>query len=365
MPTLTIGRVRPVYKGAYDAAQAYTVLDRVLFDGTVHECIADAPAGTSPVPDADTAFWVRIGGQGAKGDKGDKGDTGPQGPEGPAGADGKDGIDGAQGPRGLQGPQGDAGPRGEKGDAGPQGIQGIPGEKGDTGPQGPKGDKGDTPPLTSDLTLVALDVALSAKAGNDLKKQVDAARAAVDAIPKASATVAGLMQVGDNLAVSGGKVSVNNASTLAKGVVQLSDSTSSTSTTQASTPSATKAAYDKAVEALNKATEALNKALAATEIETSGYWAKENQVYVRYKDGRQIIYSAWKPWNTGTVVKFAYPFADVPAIFAQNNSAKTVNAGSTSLPPFRDITKNNFTVEDWAYGSAVKDGAWVAMGRWK
>lgn len=365
MPTLTIGRVRPVYKGAYDAAQAYTVLDRVLFDGTVHECIADAPAGTSPVPDADTAFWVRIGGQGAKGDKGDKGDTGPQGPEGPAGADGKDGIDGAQGPRGLQGPQGDAGPRGEKGDAGPQGIQGIPGEKGDTGPQGPKGDKGDTPPLTSDLTSTATDVALSAKAGNDLKKQVDAARAAVDAIPKASATVAGLMQVGDNLAVSGGRVSVSNASTSVRGVVQLSASTSSTSTAQASTPSATKAAYDKAVEALNKATEALNKALAAVEIEESGHLEEAGQTYVRYKDGRQIIYSVWKEWPTGTEVTFARPFITNPAMFVQHNTICKMYNDVDVLPPFRDISAASFTVEDWAFGGALKYGSWVAMGRWK
>ena len=200
MPTLNLGKVRPVYKGVYDTGTTYTVLDRVLFEGTVYECVADAPAGTGPQPDEDTAFWVRIGAQGAKGEKGD---TGPQGPEGPQGQQGE------PGPQGPQGPQGD------------------------TGPQGPQGPKGDTPPLTSSLTSTATDVALSAKAGNDLKKLADAAKSAADAaqsaadaaqagvddIPLASTTAAGLMKVGTNLSVSSGTVSVPNATSNKRGVV--------------------------------------------------------------------------------------------------------------------------------------------------
>ena len=250
MPTLNLGKVRPVYKGVYDTGTTYTVLDRVLFEGTVYECVADAPAGTGPQPDEDTAFWVRIGAQGAKGEKGDtgpqgpegpqgqqgepgpqgpqgpQGDTGPQGPQGPAGADGKDGVDGPQGPQGPKGDKGDKGDTGATGPQGPQGPAGADGATGPQGPQGPQGPKGDTPPLTSSLTSTATDVALSAKAGNDLKKLADAAKSAADAaqagvddIPLASTTAAGLMKVGTNLSVSDGTVSVPSATPSKRGVV--------------------------------------------------------------------------------------------------------------------------------------------------
>lgn len=250
MPTLNLGKVRPVYKGAYDTGTAYIVLDRVLFEGTVYECVADAPAGTAPAQDEDTAFWVRIGAQGAKGDKGDtgpqgpegpqgqqgepgpqgpqgpEGDTGPQGPQGPAGADGKDGVEGPQGPQGPKGDKGDKGDTGATGPQGPQGPAGADGATGPQGPQGPQGPKGDTPPLTSSLTSTATDVALSAKAGNDLKKLVDAAQGAADAaqagvdgIPLATTSVAGLVKIGTNLSVSSGTVSVPSATPSKRGVV--------------------------------------------------------------------------------------------------------------------------------------------------
>lgn len=50
--------------------------------------------------------------------------------------------------------------------------------------------------------------------------------------------------VGTNVDVSGGKISVKNGTTNQKGVVQLSSATDDTSTTKAATPSAVKAAYD-------------------------------------------------------------------------------------------------------------------------
>ena len=226
MPTLNLGKVRPVYKGVYDTGTAYTVLDRVLFEGTVYECVADAPAGTAPQPDEDTAFWVRIGAQGAKGEKGDTGPQGPQGPQGPAGADGKDGVVGPQGPQGPKGDKGDKGDTGATGPQGPQGPTGADGATGPQGPQGPQGPKGDIPPLTSSLTSTATDVALSAKAGNDLKKLVDAAKSAADAaqagvngIPLATTSVAGLVKIGTNLSVSDGTVSVPSATPSKRGVV--------------------------------------------------------------------------------------------------------------------------------------------------
>ena len=313
MPTLNLGKVRPVYKGVYDTGTAYSVLDRVLFGSTVYECVADAPAGTAPQPDEDTAFWVRISAQGAKGDKGDTGETGPQGPQGPAGADGRDGVDGPQGPKGDKGDKGDKGETGETGPQGPQGPAGADGATGPQGPQGPQGPKGDTPPLTSSLTSTATDVALSAKAGNDLKKLVDAAQSAADAaqagvddIPLASTTAAGLMKVGTNLSVSDGTVSVASASTSAKGVVKLSSATDSTSTTLAATASAVKAAYDMGASAAFPAgTQMLFVQAAAP----TG-WTKQTTV----NDAAIRIVSGTTGGNTGGSVAFSTAFVAGKAI---------------------------------------------------
>lgn len=63
-------------------------------------------------------------------------------------------------------------------------------------------------------------------------------------LPAATASVLGGVTIGSNVSVSSGKISVADASTSAKGVVQLSSSTSGTSTTKAATESAVKAAYD-------------------------------------------------------------------------------------------------------------------------
>lgn len=131
MATIKIGRVRPVYQGDYSSAKAYKVLDRVKHDGSVWECVADAPQGTAPQASA-SAYWLEIGARGAAGAKGDKGDVGPQGEQG---------LQGLQGPQGEQGVQGPEGPQGAPG---LQGERGLPGAKGDTGERGPQGDKGDT-----------------------------------------------------------------------------------------------------------------------------------------------------------------------------------------------------------------------------
>lgn len=149
MPSMTLGRVRPVFQGEYSSAKAYVVLDRVTLNGEVWECVKDAPAGTSPQDNSNT-FWVKIG---AKGPQGPKGDQGIQGPAGADGAKGDPGDTGPQGPQGIQGEKGDTGdtgpqgPAGEKGDTGPQGPagpKGDPGIQGPEGPQGPQGEKGAT-----------------------------------------------------------------------------------------------------------------------------------------------------------------------------------------------------------------------------
>ena len=67
-------------------------------------------------------------------------------------------------------------------------------------------------------------------------------------IPATAATTdaLGLVKIGTNITVNSGVISIANGSTSAKGVVQLSDSVSSTSTTLAATANAVKTAYDKA-----------------------------------------------------------------------------------------------------------------------
>lgn len=140
MPTLKIGRVRPVYQGEYSSAQGYVVLDRVLYEGAVWECVKDAPAGTAPQDNAST-FWVKIGA---------KGDAGPQGPQGIQGTPGADGATGPAGPAGQQGEQGAPGPKGDTGATGPQGPEGPQGPQGPQGDPGPKGDTGTTGPAGAD-----------------------------------------------------------------------------------------------------------------------------------------------------------------------------------------------------------------------
>lgn len=167
MPSMTLGRVRPVFQGEYSSAKAYVVLDRVTLNGEVWECVKDAPAGTAPQDNSST-FWVKIGAKGPQGErglqgiqgpagadgaKGDPGDTGPQGPQGIQGEKGDTGDIGPQGPAGEKGdagPQGPAGPKGDPGIQGPEGPQGPQGEKGATGDPGPKGDTGAAGPAGAD-----------------------------------------------------------------------------------------------------------------------------------------------------------------------------------------------------------------------
>lgn len=167
MPSMTLGRVRPVFQGEYSSAKAYVVLDRVTLNGEVWECVKDAPVGTAPQDNSST-FWVKIGAKGPQGErglqgiqgpagadgaKGDPGDIGPQGPQGIQGEKGDTGDTGHRGPAGEKGdpgPQGEPGPKGDPGIQGPEGPQGPQGEKGATGDPGPKGDTGDAGPAGAD-----------------------------------------------------------------------------------------------------------------------------------------------------------------------------------------------------------------------
>ena len=121
MTTINLGRVRPVYKGAWDAVATYEAYDFVLYQGSAYLALQNVPANY--VPTTQTTHWVLFGAKGSKGSKGDKGDTGDTGPQGPKGDKGDKGDTGDTGPRGL---------KGDKGDDGIQGLQGVPGPAGTT-----------------------------------------------------------------------------------------------------------------------------------------------------------------------------------------------------------------------------------------
>ena len=282
MPTLKIGRVRPVYQGEYSSAQGYVVLDRVLYEGAVWECVKDAPAGTAPQDNAST-FWVKIGA------KGDQGERGPQGIQGPPGADG---ATGPAGPAGQQGEQGEPGPKGDTGATGPQGPQGPQGEPGPKGDTGARGATGATGPAGADGADGLppehewQGTALRFKEPDGSWGQAVDLRGAPGSsatVPIATTSVAGKVKVGTNLSVAAdGTLSVASASTSAKGVVQLSSATNSTSTTLAATASAVKTAYDKGVSALNAANAAGGNKVKAYITEV---WNSDNSWYRKWSDG--------------------------------------------------------------------------------
>ena len=82
----------------------------------------------------------------------------------------------------------------------------------------------------------------------------------VSGIPTATTGQLGLVQAGTNINIAAGVISVADSSTTTKGVVQLVDSTSSTSTNSAATPNSVKTAYDTGAAAAVTASAALPKA---------------------------------------------------------------------------------------------------------
>ena len=316
MPTLKIGRVRPVYQGEYSSAQGYVVLDRVLYEGAVWECVKDAPAGTAPQDNAST-FWVKIGA------KGDQGERGPQGIQGPPGADG---ATGPAGPAGQQGEQGEPGPKGDTGATGPQGPQGPQGEPGPKGDTGARGATGATGPAGADGADGLppehewQGTALRFKEPDGSWGQAVDLRGAPGSsatVPIATTSVAGKVKVGTNLSVAAdGTLSVASASTSAKGVVQLSSATNSTSTTLAATASAVKAAYDKASAAA--AFPAGTQMLFVQDAAPTG-WTKQTTV----NDATIRIISGTTGGKTGGSVAFSTAFVAGKAITLSGNVGAT------------------------------------------
>lgn len=99
----------------------------------------------------------------------------------------------------------------------------------------------------------------------------------------------------------------------------------------------------------------------AIEIDSSGY--SSSQHWVRYKDGRQIIYSDWMENMNNANITFIKPFTTNPAMIGFDNA--NVPANMERKMKFTAITGTYFTTEDWAYGSPNKSGCWLAMGTWK
>lgn len=58
MPTtVNLGRVQPIYKGAYDSGEVYTPLDFVTYNGASYFCILTTTAGTLPT---NTTYWQLV-----------------------------------------------------------------------------------------------------------------------------------------------------------------------------------------------------------------------------------------------------------------------------------------------------------------
>jgi hypothetical protein len=179
---------------------------------------------------------------GPKGEKGEKGDAG--GPQGPAGPTGPTGPQGEQGPQGLQGTQGNPGAQGAQG---PTGSTGLKGDKGDTGATGATGAKGDTGATgatgaTGSQGIQGIQGVKGDTGATGAKGDTGDTGATGAAGSSGVVTVnAPLTNAGTSSAAN---LSVSAGTTSAAGILQLTDSTSSTSTTTAATPNSVKTTYD-------------------------------------------------------------------------------------------------------------------------
>jgi len=206
-----------------------TPFERLVIDinggrgGNVTELIGP-PGATGPTgPDGLSAYEVAVDG-GFIGDEAAwlaslVGEAGAAGPAGATGATGATGAAGATGNTGPAGPTGSTGPAGATGPAGPSAVSTNAGNKATLG--------------TDSLVFVGAD-----------SDKVNTTRTISTTSPL---TGGGDLSANRTLAI-------DDASTSQKGAVQLTDSTSSTSTTTAATPNSVKSAYDLATAAVPKST---------------------------------------------------------------------------------------------------------------
>lgn len=82
MPTLNLGQVRPVYRGAWNSIDTYTAYDFVIYNGSAYLALKDVPANYEPP--SQTEYWVLFGAKGEQGEPGADGVDGAQGERGPS-----------------------------------------------------------------------------------------------------------------------------------------------------------------------------------------------------------------------------------------------------------------------------------------
>lgn len=82
MPTLNLGQVRPVYRGAWNSIDTYVVYDFVIYNGSAYLALKDVPANYEPP--SQTKYWVLFGAKGEPGTPGEDGVDGAQGERGPS-----------------------------------------------------------------------------------------------------------------------------------------------------------------------------------------------------------------------------------------------------------------------------------------
>jgi hypothetical protein len=197
---------------------------------------------------------------GATGATGATGDQGIQGITGPTGLQGNTGATGSTGPTGAQGNIGATGVTGPTGDQGIQGVTGpigSTGSTGDTGPIGPTGVTGPTGATGISVTGATGATGLTGSTGstgatgNDGIVAQTSAPVDTDILwldtdePAATpSTISVSSPVVNTGTATDAIIGVSAGSTSATGVLQLTDSVSSTSTTTAATPNSVKTVYD-------------------------------------------------------------------------------------------------------------------------
>ena len=67
MATINLGRIKPVFKGAYASGTAYVVDDIVVYSDESYICIQ---AGTGQTPSSATAYWTKMAAKGTNGTNG-------------------------------------------------------------------------------------------------------------------------------------------------------------------------------------------------------------------------------------------------------------------------------------------------------
>lgn len=82
MPTLNLGQVRPVYRGAWNSIDTYVAYDFVIYNGSAYLALKDVPANYEPP--SQTEYWVLFGAKGEPGEPGEDGVGGAPGERGPS-----------------------------------------------------------------------------------------------------------------------------------------------------------------------------------------------------------------------------------------------------------------------------------------